>query len=87
MAIGESDLYKPFIERQCFGIPVRQWIDILAAVRRDISTARMNCGGDGYGCKEFRGRYGNDHEKRYAVCGKCPMRAVVNVRGAIDGSV
>lgn len=76
-------VHKSFIDRNCFGIPVRQWIEILAAIRRDISVARMNCGGDGYGCKEFRGRYGDDHESRYAVCGQCPMRALVNLREAL----
>ncbi len=79
----DYDLHRPFIDRNCFGIPVRKWIDILAAIKADIANAKATCGSDGLGCAGFRGYYGDNHERRYRKCGQCPMEALSNVRGAI----
>ena len=69
-----------FIDRNCYGIPVRKWLEIFTAMQADISDAEIVCGGDGLGCKAFRGYYGDGHERRYLKCGQCPMEALSNTR-------
>ncbi len=85
MDMSDYDLRTPFIDRNCFGIPVRKWIDILAAVKGDIEDAKKVCGGDGLGCKTCRGFYGNKHEHRYRKCGQCPMAALSGIRDVMEG--
>lgn len=79
----EYDLQTPFIERHCFGIPVRRWITILAAINVDIAKARATCGGDGLGCAESFWHC-DVNGRRYRKCGQCPMDVLANLREAVN---
>ncbi len=87
MASDDYDLHRMFIDRNCVGIPVRKWIDILTAIQADIANAKELCGRDGLGCLSCRDCYGDDHERMYRNCGQCPMDALSAIREAINGSV
>lgn len=54
------------------------------AIQMDIINAWTTCGGDGLGCAASRGQYGDNHERRYFECNRCPMGALTNVREAAD---
>ncbi len=54
-----------------------------SAMREDLEDAKAACGGDGLGCKTFR-PYSSSAERRYRLCGQCPMDALSNVRRALE---
>ncbi len=72
--VNENDLQTPFIDRNCFGIPVRQWIEILGAIKVDIAKAKIVCG-----------NCGDNHEALFRKCGSnCPLDALVNIQEAVN---
>ncbi len=59
-----------------FGIPISQWALILDAIHLDIANAKKVCGGDGLGCKGYRGFT--------SECRRCPMEATASIREAMS---
>lgn len=85
VAPAATTIPQSFIDCNCFSIPMRKWLDILAAIKADIAEAKVGCGGDGLGCAAFRGYYGEGaNERRYSKCGQCPMAALSNIREAVN---
>ena len=77
--VFETDLRWPIASQLCFGVPVHQWISVFAAIKADIENAKAMCGGDGMGCKGFRGHN--------ADCPRCPMETLATIRESLDGAL
>ena len=53
------------------------------AIKADVDSAMMQCGGDGQGCETFRQHYGNvEHRRR--KCGSCPMDTMSEIIAALQ---
>ena len=71
---ANSALRTSFMDGTYAGIPVRQWIEILTAIKVDIAKAKIICG-----------NCGDNHEPLYRKCGpNCPLDALVNIREAME---